>query len=60
MRSASYVSKSISYSVSEKGNGTGFHIFEAAASDGLAGTPNIPVAEANADAAIVDPVCGKR
>ena len=54
-----YVSKSMSYKVSENGNETGFHIFEAAASEGLAGTPIIPVAEANAEAATVDPVCAK-
>jgi hypothetical protein len=46
----------MSYKVSENGNGTGFHIFEAAASEGFAGTPIIPVAEANAEAATVDPV----
>mmetsp|Transcript_18459 Transcript_18459/g.42122 ORF Transcript_18459/g.42122 Transcript_18459/m.42122 type:complete len:144 (-) Transcript_18459:338-769(-) len=50
------VSKSISYNVSENGSGTGFHILEEAASAGFAATPTIPVAEANAVAATVDPV----
>ena len=53
---STYVSKSISYNVSENGSGTGFHILEEAASAGFAATPTIPVAEANAVAATVDPV----
>ncbi len=51
-----YVSKSISYKVSEKGTLTGLHILDEAASVGCAGTPSIPVADAKALAATVDPV----
>lgn len=51
-----YVSKSISYKVSENGTLTGLHIFEEAASAGCVGTPSIPVADAKAVAATVDPV----
>ena len=51
-----YVSKSISYKVSPKGTFTGLHIFEDAASAGCAGAPSIPVVDAKAAAATVDPV----
>lgn len=51
-----YVSKSISYKVSPNGTLTGLHFFDDAASDGCAGTPSIPVADAKALAATVDPV----
>ena len=46
----------MSYNVSENGNATGFHIWEEAASAGWVGTPSVPIADANAAAATVDPL----
>jgi hypothetical protein len=51
-----HVSKSRSYNVSPNGTFTGFHILVEAASVGCTGTPIIPVADAKAAAATVDPV----
>lgn len=59
-RILTYVSKSRSYNVSANGTFTGFHIFEEAASAGCDGAPSMPVADAMAVAAIVDPVYNKK
>jgi len=48
-----YVSKSISYNVSEKGREMGFHCCDAA--DAGAGAPKAPVVVAMAAAAATDP-----